>query len=414
MPNLRGDKLPAGDIRLSNYLDNNNEDVRITGLKIGQTVIVDVPLDGEYRYPDQPAKAPWVSPDGSREGVHTALFTVAKSNGFAVVFDGRSELTRSRGRGLSIANCESFEIYHAYVRGARTAGIALQECERFTLHRPTTVNTSNYQTERVDVNQWNVSGSIKLDRCHDYRLVNPISLEHMGNGITATQCSKGHWLNPFTYAVHGANQYINASPEHTVYRGLAVGGTSSNRPPAFVINSEQENEGASEAFAFEECYCIDTSWGLGVWGNESKDEIPIQRGSLINSILISQNGNKFHRDTPITDFDDSGTLDLLQAKKRKNGEIVGETLTGFTDDEAAFHLGLLRYEATTLAEMVRNHAESAAIDAKLLNVYGVFESLRRPVAPSPIDREVLTQLLDQGDQISAVLAEWLTQVRKLV
>lgn len=389
MPGFQGSKLGAGEHRLSNLLDNTSEDVRFVGLKAGQIVVVDVTIDGGYKHPDKPIKAGWVSPDGSREGVHTALLTVAKSAGFALIFEDKAELRNSRGRGLSVANCADFTLDDAWVRGARTAGITFQECTGFTARRPVTVDTSNYQTERTDVEKWNVAGSIKFDRCRRYTVEEPISIDHMGNGITSTESSGGTWLSPLTIAVHGANQYINASPGHTVRGGLVVGGTGTNRPPAYVVNSEKENEGVSEGVTFRDCFALDAGWGLGFWGNERKQGVMIEEAAFLNGILVAEDGVKFHPNATVKRFDDAGTL-FVPYHTMPPGEL--ETL---------------RMRAEQLAAKVREHADWQEItDARVYLEAGLL-ALREPAGPTP--EELRGAWVQSGDALMHELLLWWEQ-----
>ena len=64
---LNGSKLPAL-FYLSDYLNNEAEAVRLTGLKAGQTAVVDASLDGGYTNPDTPKVANWKSAVTGREG----------------------------------------------------------------------------------------------------------------------------------------------------------------------------------------------------------------------------------------------------------------------------------------------------------------------------------------------------------
>lgn len=391
MISFSGNRLaPNGYTYLSDLLPDNyaGESIRVTGLKSGQTFVVDVAIDGGYKHPDKPTKPGWVSPDGKREGVHVALLTLARSSGFALAFEDKAELRNSRGRGLSMADCSGFEMDDAWVRGARTAGIALQNCTDFTARRPVTVDTSNYQTERTDVERWNVAGSIKLDGCLNYKLIDPISIAHMGNGITATESANGEWVNPLTLAVHGANQYINASPGHTVRGGLAVGGTPTNKPPAYVVNSEKENEGASEGVTFRDCFALDASWGLGFWGNEKKAGVVIEEASFLSGILVAEDGVKFHSNAMVKRFDDTGTLFVP------------------LDTMAPAQLAELRTRADQLAAKVRDHADwDAIIDARIYLETGLL-ALR---VPAPTPEELRQAWENEGEMLLAEVAAWWTK-----
>lgn len=383
MIGFNGDKLPDGEIRLSNYLDTDRESVRFVGLRPGQELIIDVSLDGAYQFPDTPTKANWIGEDG-REGVHTALLTITKSSGFTLRFTDSAELRNSRGRGLSIALSDTFAVHDAFVRGARTAGIAVQECRDFIMYRPVTVDTSNYQDSKQEGPNW--AGSIKFDLCDTYTVEDAVSLDHLGNGITATESSDGTWTRPAAYGVDGANIYINASPGHTVTDGLAIGGNVT--PPAYVVNSEEENSGASEGVSFLDCYALDADWGLGFWGNERKAGVVIERANFLNGILISRHNMKIHPNANVLNFDDSGTLYCPLAEMD------------------AGKLAELRSLADQWAAKAREHATWAEIDEARTALRLAFAALRGPVL-QPLDRAALAEWIAEG-------AAWLERGRALV
>lgn len=383
MIGFNGNKLPDGEIRLSDLLDTDRKSVRFVGLKPGQDLVIDVSLDGGYQFPDTPKKANWIGADG-REGVHTALLTIAKGSGFTLRFTDSAELRNSRGRGLSIAQSDTFAVHDAWVRGARTAGIAVQECRDFTMYQPVTIDTSNYQDSKQEGPNW--AGSIKFDKCDTYTVDDAISLDHLGNGITATESSNGAWNRPAAYGVDGANIYINASPGHTVRDGLAIGGNVT--PPGYVVNSEEENSGASEEVSFLDCYALDTDWGLGFWGNERKAGVVIERANFLNGILISRHNMKIHPNANVLNFDDSGTLYFP----------VAET------DEAK--LTELRRLAEQWADKVKEHAPWAEIDAVRTALRSALAAMRGPVV-QPIDRAALAEWIAEG-------ADWLERGRALV
>ena len=297
---LRGKDLPKR-AKLSDYLSDGHEQVRIAGLSDGQEFEIDIALDGRYTLPDGPAK--WVNKDKTREGVHTAMLTIAESSNFTLLFTHGAEVQNSRGRGITINDCHDFNAHDLFVRGARTAGISVHESTGFTLHHPTTIDTSNYQTKRVDVNKWNVSGSIKFVGCDGYKLIRPISIDHMGNAITTTESSNGTWESPITIDTHGASQYINASPGHTIRDGIHIGDSN-----AWVINSEEENTGDSSGVRMENCFALDAKWGLGFWGNEGKEGIVLKDAHALNCIFISNEGIKLHKRANIESLDTTGTL----------------------------------------------------------------------------------------------------------
>lgn len=395
MLNLSGAKLPD-NIKLSNYVRNPREAVRVTGLRQGQSLEIDITLNGNYTQPDKPEKAGWVGPTGL-EGVHTALLTIADSAGFAVVFTNKAELRNSRGRGLTISECKSFSVSDAFVRGARTAGIAVQNCEDFNFHRPITVDTSNYQDHRTDVDKHNVAGSIKFDKCRNYSVLDAFSIDHQGNGITATESTGGAWGNPTTWGVYGANMYINASPNHIVQGGLVMG-SATYRPSAYVLNSEEENEGASDNVELLGCYCTDAAWGLGVWGNEGKQGIVIGRLGLLDSLLISDGGIKVHAATEVKVLDQAGTL-LLKPGALPDG-LEAE----------------LRILGTALADVVRRHEELSVIAGRRAALVAALEGLRKPVEPpkEEIDMEALRALVTEGEAAAFAQMEWVKRVRAVV
>lgn len=365
MLNLNGAKLPD-KVTLSDYIRNQSEAVRVTGLRPGQVFDVDVSLDGGYLQPDRPVKAGWVSPDGTREGVHTALLTITDGTGFIVNFVDGAELRQSRGRGLSVSSCKDFVINDAWVSGARTAGIAVQQCGDFTFNMPVTVDTSNYQTNRVDVEEWNVAGSIKIDNCTDYTVNDAVSIDHQGNGITATESKRGTWNRPSTIAVHGANMYLNASPDHTIVDGLVVG-TKADAVPAYVLNWEKENVGpdveASDRASILNCYALDSDWGFGIWGNEGQKTV-LTSVTLKDCLLIAQNlTTKIHARTTVENLDETGTIYLDPA-----------TLPDGT-------LSNLRAQAAELVDLVRSHASWPVITERRAALVAAMQELRGPIKP---------------------------------
>jgi hypothetical protein len=386
---LNGSKLPAL-FYLSDYLNNEAEAVRLTGLKAGQTAVVDVSLDGGYTNPDTPKVANWKSAVTGREGVHTAMLAITKGTGFTVRFEDKAEIKNSRGRGVGISECTDFGLEDAWVRGARTAGIALSKCSRFTITRPVTIDTSNYQDAKGQGK--NYAGSLKLENCSDYTIIDAASLDHMGNGLTPTECATGLWIAPFAFGVHGANIYINASPGQTVLGGMAIGGTARNRPPLYVANSEEENVGAPEDIRFEECYGLDGDWGLGFWGNEGKRGIIIQRAAMVDSLLISDQPMKIHPNATVLDFDSTGTLLL------KPGDLPAATVDN------------LRTLADAAAEAYRAHADKAAIYGARWALEAAFaEQLDpepEPEPTAPIDRAALLAWFEEGEALPLQLRDW--------
>jgi hypothetical protein len=382
MPTFNGSKLPDS-AKLSDYLDNQNEAVRLIGLRLGQTIEIDVSLDGGYLHPDQPPQFGWVSPVTGLGGVHTALLAITKSTGFALHATNKSEIRNSRGRGVSISECDGFVAEDLWVRGARTAGIALSKCSVFQLDRPVTIDTGNYQSAKGQGK--NYPGSLKLEHCRDYRMIEPASIDHMGNGQTPSDCANGEWLAPFTFGVNGAQVYINASPNHTVVGGLVVG-----RAASYVVQSEEENDGPSENVRFERCYALDSEWGLGFWGNEKKPGIIIQNAAFVDGVLISDRGMKIHPNAKVLDFDDAGTI-LLKPT-----------------DLPANVLANLRSLSDRLAAAYRDHADAADITAARVALGAAFAALRGPVVePEPaIDRAALLAWFEEGEALRVQMWDW--------
>lgn len=382
MPTLNGAKLP-NNAKLSDYLDNQQEAVRLVGLRLGQTVELDVTLDGEYRHPDQPPQFGWVSPATGLGGVHTALLAISKSSGFALHATNGSEIHNSRGRGVSISESDGFVAADLWVRGARTAGIALSKCSVFQLDRPVTIDTGNYQSAKGQGK--NYPGSIKLEHCRDYRMIEPASVDHMGNGQTPSDCANGEWLAPFSHSVNGAQIYINASPNHTIIGGLVVG-----RAAAYVVQSEEENEGPSENVRFERCAALDSAWGLAFWGNEKKTGIVIQNAAFVDGVLISDLGMKMHDNATVVNFDDSGTRFL------KPSDLPDNVLAN------------LRMLATRLADAYRAHADADTITTARAQLAFAFAVLRGPVIePVPvIDRAAWEAWMEEGEELRVQLWDW--------
>jgi hypothetical protein len=390
MLTLRGPKLPDS-ARLSDYVTDASDNVRITNLRAGQTVEIDVTLDGGYTNPKLPIEAGWVSPVTGRSGVHTPMIAVSQSTGFAIHCTGKAEVHNSRGRGITISDCHDFLAYDLWVRGARTAGISLHKSSGFTLTRPVTLDTGNYQSAKGQGKNW--PGSIKFEGCRDYTIVEPASLDHMGNGITPTESADGTIVAPFTYDVGGGQIYINASPGHRIAGGLAIG-----RAAAYVVNSEEENEGVSEGVRFERCHALGAEWALGFWGNEGKKNIIIQEAAFVDGVLISDHGMKIHPNAKVLDFDDAGTILLKPA------------------DLPANILANLRSLADRLADAYRQHADADAITAARVALSQAFAALRGPVVVEPepvIDRAALVALVAEGEAMAEAQRDWLARVGAL-
>jgi hypothetical protein len=217
-------------------------------------------------------------------------------------------------------------------------------------------------------------------------MIEPASIDHMGNGQTPSDCANGKWFAPFTFGVNGAQVYINASPNHTVVGGLVVG-----RAASYVVQSEEENDGPSENVRFEGCYALDSEWGLGFWGNEKKPGIIIQNAAFVDGVLISENGMKIHPNAKVLDFDDAGTI-LLKPT-----------------DLPANVLANLRMLADRLADAYRQHADAETITAARVALGAAFAALRGPVViePAPIDRATLEAWLEEGETARITLGEWL-------
>jgi hypothetical protein len=319
------------------------------------------------------------------------MLAVTKSSGFALHATNGSEIRNSRGRGISISECDGFVAEDLWVRGARTAGIALSKCNVFQLDRPVTIDTGNYQSAKGQGK--NYPGSIKLEGCRDYRMIEPASIDHMGNGQTPSDCANGEWLAPFTFGVNGAQIYINASPNHTIIDGLVVG-----RAAAYVVQSEEENDGPSENVRFERCAALDSEWGLGFWGNEKKPGIIIQNAAFVDGVLISESGMKIHPNAKILSFVDTGTILL------KPTDLPGNILAN------------LRGLADRLADAYRAHADAKEISTARLALGTAFDALRGPVVvpKPPIDRAALVALLGEGEAIAEQQRAWLARVGALV
>jgi hypothetical protein len=220
----------------------------------------------------------------------------------------------------------------------------------------------------------------------------------MGNGLTPTESSGGEWIEPFAYAVHGAMIYINASPGQIVDGGFAIGGTPTNRPAAYVLNSEEENDGPPEGARFEGCNSLDVSWGFAIWGNEKKPNVVIQRAAMIDGVLISDNGSKIHPNAVVLNYDDTGTLLIKPA------------------DLPANVLANLRSLADRLAAAYRDHADAEEITAARVALGAAFAALRGPVVvePPPIDRAALLALVVEGQALAVAQHDWLVRLGTLV
>lgn len=383
------------EIKLSDYLNNNQEHVRVTGLRAGQTLIIDVDLDGGYQFPDDPpdSEAKWIGAAG-RVGVHTALLTVAHGSGFRLEFGTGIELRNSRGRGLVLSNCHDFKSVDPWVRGARTAGISHHNCSNFRVTRPVTIDTGNYQDAKGEGPNW--PGSIKFEGCSDYKVFNAISIDHLGNGITATECSDGEWFDTVAVDVRGATHYLNAAPGHTVRRAVHVGNTN-----AYVVNSEEENEGASEGVRFEACYALDANQGVGFWGNEKKVDVVIARAAVVDCLLVSSEGIKLAQNANVQELDRSGTLWLPLA------------------DANPAWLAQCRAAALALKGLVLEHAEWAEIDAARLELRRVMDWGRggqgdKPPTERPIDRAALRAWLAEAEDLVPQLQEFFERGKGLV
>lgn len=379
MPTINGAKLPD-IIKLSDHISNTYEAVRVNGLRKGQTLIVDVTLDGGYKHPDTPVKAEWVG--DVREGVHTALLSISDGTGFTVNFVDGTELQQSRGRQLSISKCSGFTVNDAYGRGAATAGIALQDCTGFTFNRGITIYTGNYQTNKNVGPNW--PGSIKMQRCYDYVMNDCISVDHMGNGMTPTECKNGTWNDLTCIDVTGANVYINASPDHFVTGGLCFG-SATRQTSAYVTNSEKENEGVSEDACFEGCYCFDTETAFGAWGNQKKEGLTLDLVSVVGSVFVAKEGFKVHPNAGLQKLDKSGTLYLPSVPDAT--------------------LAKLREQGAALKALALKHAPWPAIAAQRAALIGTLEGLRKdgPVEP-PVDPPVDPPTDDTEKRIAALEA----------
>lgn len=385
--NLKGSKLP-NNAKLSDYLPSALVFVRLTDLRPEQVIEIDVSLDGIYLQPDDPKEPAWVSPDGKREGVHSALLSIVGGSEFKVNFTQKAELRQSRGRALSLTRISQATISDIWVNGARTAGIAAQECEGVKLIRPVTVDTDNYLEQKQDMNVFNVAGSITLKNCKKMEVIDAISCDHIGNGITATESDGGTWTRPTTLGVYGANLYVNASPNHTIRGGIALG-SKTHRPNGYVVNSEEENKGIpSENAVFEDCLAFDVEFPFGVWGNEDQT-IPLNRVATLNSRFVGNaSGPKLSNRTPITTFDQTGTRYLR------------------TVDIDPTALAAIRNLRNGLADLVRAHADWKEIEAEREALRFAIGTLGGPVVdpdpdPEPLDREALRAMLKEQEALLA-------------
>jgi hypothetical protein len=180
--------------------------------------------------------------------------------------------------------------------------------------------------------------------------------------------------------------------------GFAIGGTKSNRPSAYVLNSEEENDGPPEGARFEGCNSLDVSWGFAIWGNEKKPNVVIQNAAMIDGVLISDNGSKIHPNAVVLNYDDAGTLLLKPA------------------DLPANVLANLRMLADRLADAYRDHADAADIAAARVALGQAFAALRGPVVvePPPIDRAALLALVVEGEAMAEQQRGWLARLGALV
>lgn len=360
-------------INLSDHVTTTHEPVRVLNLHDGQAFIVDISLNGDYTQPDGDAK--WIGAAG-REGVHTALLTFVRGNGFTVRFDAGVEVANSRGRGVVFAECNDFAAHDVWVRGARTAGISLHDCAGFTLHRPTTIDTGNYQDRKGEGPNW--PGSIKFESCHDYQVLNPITIDHTGNGITATQSSNGTWLNSICIDTADVGHYINASPDHTIRNGLHVGASN-----AFAINSEEEFNGTSDNPVIDGCYALTERNGVGFWGNEGKPGIVIEQASVTNCLLIAgEQGIKIHPNANIKALNTDGTLTFDRA----------------TVDSSLIYRLSQRMKALKLAIIA--HQSNDIIDQRAQALRELFETLR-PITPIYKQGQVLYIMATVADVAKA-------------
>ena len=351
----------GAEIKLSDHIRSTSEMVRVINLQPDQTFYVDVTLDGEYSNPPLPTdpkelKKVWTGKAG-RKGVHQPLLSFVEGTGFTVRFADGVEVCNSQGRGVVFADCHDFDAYDVWVRGARTAGISLHDCDGFQLHQPTTIDTGNYQDEKHEGPNW--PGSIKFVGCSDYSVFRPISLDHLGNGITATESISGYWSKGIAIDVRGAHYYVNASPHHSVYDAVSVGEQS-----AYVVNSEEENDGVSAAPEFDGCHSLGSRVGLGFWGNERKQGLVIDKAYACDCVFIyTEDGLKIHPNATINNLDTEGTIYLPQA------------------DVDTATLATLREQSATLKATILRHASNEEIDTEARKLRELFAALRPVVKP---------------------------------
>lgn len=354
-----------GDVRLSDHIRNEHEMVRVVNLQPGQIFTVDVTLDGGYTNPPiAPNKEPWTGKAG-RQGVHTALLTFANGDGFTLRFADGVEVTNSQGRGVVFADCHNYHAHDVWVRGARTAGISHHDCTGFQAHNLTTIDTGNYQDNKNEGPNW--PGSIKFEGCDNYKMFRPISIDHLGNGITATETSNGQWSQGIAIDVRGANYYVNAAPYHKVYDSLSVG-----EQAAYVVNSEEENDGTdtrpevSEGIDFNACYSLDSRVGLGFWGNERKQGLVIDKACANDCVFIyTEDGLKIHPNATINSLD------------------TGDTLTFKPSEVDAALLAAMRAQSAALKAAILRHAANEEIDTEARKLRELFARLR-PVVVVPL------------------------------
>lgn len=348
-------------IKLSEHITGTHEPVRVLNLHADQTFIVDVSLNGEYTQPDSTSK--WVGTAG-REGVHTGMLTFVRGEKFIVYFVNDAEVANSRGRGAVFADCHDFAVYDMWIRGARTAGISCHDCSQFTLVHPTTIDTGNYQDHKGEGPNW--PGSIKFESCHDYGLIRPISIDHTGNGITATQSSNGAWFDSICIDTADVSHYINASPNHTIRNGLHVGASN-----AYAINSEAEFTGTSNNPVIDSCYVLTDQNGIGFWGNEGKPGIVIEHATVTNCLLIAgEEGIKIHPNANIKALNTDGTLTFTHAN------VDSSLIERLSQQSKALKMAIIAHQSTEL------------IDQRAQALRELFETLR-PTMP----------IYEQGQQL---------------
>ena len=290
----------------------------------GVDIFIDFSLNGEYQRP-QMKNPPWVSPDGVT-GHHQPLIKFANLVDCNIDF-GDQVVSFSHGRGVTITKCKECKFDNIKVYGCRSAGVSVLDSSDLIIERPTTLYTSNYLQEKIDLSINNIAGSINLKRCHDVIITRPTSITHMGNGITVTECQNVKFYSGLCIDVNGAQFYANASPDTKFYNCASIGYDDTGN--AFVVNSEEENEGESDNFEMFKCVSLGKVSGFNLWNNEGKT------GVKLSNIVLEGNRLFGHRDSVIRGENQLETpieyIDHIQEKGTDKLGDVFEMVTQFMD-----------------------------------------------------------------------------------